>query len=448
MKNKKLLKKLQARHEQRLTELRGKIESGEVREADLESVQTEIDTLIDELKDIKDELDEGTDPEPAANQDGAEGRSAEGEGEGDVDPEPATDPEPGTNENRAGMITQQQRDGLLGNIRSGLQNRSNANQGRNQQQIRRAFADFVVGNINESEARTLGLITGNGSVTVPDFLSREIITYAQEENFLRRLGTGVSTSENIKYPILVEKADAQGHKLERTTDMPETDIEFDEIELSPSEFDALATVTKALLARTGLPIEQIVIDELKKAYVRKETQYMVHGDETDNVNEGALSKKAVEFTTTETTLYDALVKMKNTPVKAVRKKARWVLNTAAVTAIELMKTDDGLPLLRPLDAPVEGCNYKLLGYLVEEEDAVDETDPSQPVFYFGDFSKFFIQDVIGSLEIQKLVELFARTNRVGFRIWNLIDGQLIYSPFEVPVYKFLPTVTPPAGGGE
>lgn len=447
MKNKKLLKKLQARHEQRLTELRGRIESGEVREADLESVQSEIDTLIDELQDINDELAEGTDPEPAADTEDSEGRSAEGEG--DVDPEPAIDPEPDASQNRAGMITQQQRDGLLGNIRNGLQTRSAVNQGRNQQQIRRAFADFVVGNINEVEARELGLVTGNGSVTVPDFLSREIITYAQEENFLRRLGTGVSTSENIKYPILVEKAEAQGHKLERKTDMPETDIEFDEIELSPTEFDALATVTKKLLARTGLPIEQIVIDELKKAYVRKETQYMVHGDETDNVNDGALSKKAVEFTTTETTLYDALVKMKNTPVKAVRKNARWVLNTAAVTAIELMKTDDGLPLLRPLDAPVEGCNYKLLGYLVEEEDAVDETDASQPVFYFGDFSKFFIQDVIGSLEIQKLVELFARTNRVGFRIWNLIDGQLIYSPFEVPVYKFLPTVTPPAeNGGE
>ena len=444
--NKKLLKKLQARHEQRLTELRGQIESGEVREADLESVQSEIDTLIEELQDINDELAEVTDATDT-DAEGAEGRSADDNDDEPVDP-PADDPEAGTNENRAGMITQQQRDGLLVNIRNGLQTRSAANQGRNQQQIRRAFADFVVGNINEVEARELGLVTGNGSVTVPDFLSREIITYAQEENFLRRLGTGVSTSENIKYPILVEKAEAQGHKLERKTDMPETDIEFDEIELSPTEFDALATVTKKLLARTGLPIEQIVIDELKKAYVRKETQYMVHGDETDNVNDGALSKKAVEFTTTETTLYDALVKMKNTPVKAVRKNARWVLNTAAVTAIELMKTEDGLPLLRPLDAPVEGCNYTLLGYLVEEEDAVDETDASQPVFYFGDFSKFFIQDVIGSLEIQKLVELFARTNRVGFRIWNLIDGQLIYSPFEVPVYKYLPTVTPPAGGGE
>ncbi|EHU8855044.1 phage major capsid protein, partial [Enterococcus faecalis] len=33
--NKKLLRQLQARHEQRLSDLRGQIESGEVREADL-----------------------------------------------------------------------------------------------------------------------------------------------------------------------------------------------------------------------------------------------------------------------------------------------------------------------------------------------------------------------------------------------------------------------------
>lgn len=120
-------------------------------------------------------------------------------------------------------------------------------------------------------------MTGNGSVTIPDFLSKEIITYAQEENFLRRLGTGVKTKENIKYPVLVKKAEAQGHKNERTNnEMPETDIEFDEIELSPTEFDALATVTKKLLARTGLPIEQIVMDELKKLmFVKKRNIWLM-----------------------------------------------------------------------------------------------------------------------------------------------------------------------------
>ncbi|MBY3641853.1 phage major capsid protein, partial [Enterococcus faecium] len=61
--DKELLKKMKARREQRLTELREKVESGELREADLEAVKEEIDSVIDELNGIKDELgaDSGTD---------------------------------------------------------------------------------------------------------------------------------------------------------------------------------------------------------------------------------------------------------------------------------------------------------------------------------------------------------------------------------------------------
>ena len=52
--DKELLKKMKARREQRLTELREKVESGELREADLEAVKEEIDSVIDELNGIKD----------------------------------------------------------------------------------------------------------------------------------------------------------------------------------------------------------------------------------------------------------------------------------------------------------------------------------------------------------------------------------------------------------
>ena len=164
---------------------------------------------------------------------------------------------------------------------------------------------------------------------------------------------------------------------------------------------------------------------------------MVNGDEANNINDGALAKKAVEFKTDEKNLYDALVKMKNTPVKEVRKSTMGI-KYSGTNKIETMKTDDGFPLLRPFNQAEGGIGYTLLGFSVEEEDAIDIPDsPDTPVFYFGDFSKFYIQDVIGSLEVQKLVELFSRTNRVGFRIWNLLDAQLIHSPFEVPVYKYV-----------
>lgn len=433
--DKKLLIALQNRNKARLKELRTQVENPETRAEDLTTIQDEIAQITNELQDIADQLAELEDD---GSDDGADDSQDDENRDGGND----DDGQGGSDDERR-SATSEQRSAALAAISSGLSTRNAKSTKVREKEMRSAFANYIVGNIDDTEARSLGLVSGNGSVTVPDFMAKEIITYAQEENFLRRLGTRVTTKENIKYPILVKQAEAQGHKSERTSDMPETDIEFDEIELSPTEFDALATVTKKLLARTGLPIEQIVMDELKKAYTRKEIQYMTHGNESGNENAGALAKKAAVFKpsgavdlTSGQSLYDALIEMKNTPLKEIRKKGRWVLNTAALTAIEKLKTDDGFPLLRPLDAPVDGCNYKLLGYLVEEEDAIDGTDPSVPVFYFGDFSKFYIQDVIGSLEVQKLVELFARTNRVGFRIWNVLDAQLIYSKFEVPVYKF------------
>ncbi|MED2754443.1 phage major capsid protein [Bacillus thuringiensis] len=426
---KEILKASQVRNKARLAELQGKVEKGEVRSEELAAVKAEVEALTEEAKTLADEIAKLEEEEKEEDPDKKK----------DDDPEKKEDPAAKENLDIKTELSEEQRSAISASIATALSTKGHKSTKNKEKETCSAFANYIVGNIDETEARALGLVTGNGSVTIPDFLSKEIITYAQEENFLRRLGTGVKTKENIKYPVLVKKAEAQGHKNERTNnEIPETDIEFDEIELSPTEFDALATVTKKLLARTGLPIEQIVMDELKKAYVRKETQYMVNGDEANNINDGALAKKAVEFKTDEKNLYDALVKMKNTPVKEVRKKARWVLNTAALTKIETMKTDDGFPLLRPFNQAEGGIGYTLLGFPVEEEDAIDIPDsPDTPVFYFGDFSKFYIQDVIGSLEVQKLVELFSRTNRVGFRIWNLLDAQLIHSPFEVPVYKYV-----------
>ncbi len=454
-----LLKKMKARREQRLTELREKVESGELREADLEAITKEIDAVVDELNGIKSELseadgsDEGSDAdEGTGGSDGSTGSDENRSGEGDEGDE-GDDGDNDDSENRSGMISQQQRDGLLGSIKNGLEARAKMTNKQKDQQLRKAFANFVVGNISEAEARALGIEAGNGSVTVPEVIASEVITYAQEENLLRKYGTVVRTSGDVKYPILVKKADANVNKKERSTDIAETAIQFDEILLDPAEFDALATVTKKLLKMSGVPVEDIVVEELKKAYVRKEINYMFNGDDTGNENPGALAKKAVAFEKpldltaagAGQKLYDALIEFKNTPVTEVMKKGRFIINRAALTAIEKMKTDDGFPLLRPFTQAEGGIGYQLVGYPVDWTDAADKKGKSDtPVLYFGDFSAFKIQEVIGALEIQKLVEKFSGKNQIGFQIYNLLDGQLVYSPFEPAVYRY--EITKPVGG--
>ncbi|MGX7008317.1 primosomal replication protein N [Lactococcus chungangensis CAU 28 = DSM 22330] len=452
--NKKLLKQLQARSEQRLKDLRSSIENGEVREADLSAVNDEIDGIVDELQSIKDELadDDSSNEDDSSNDDSTEGRSGDEEGSTEDDSSSDNSAEGRFNddnseENRSGMISQEQRDGILANIGKGLNSRGKLSKDKKNKQVRKAFADFIVGNISDHEARALGIVAGNGSVTVPEVIASEVITYAQEENLLRKYGTVVRTAGDVKYPFLVKKAEANVSKKERTSDIPETTIEFDEITLDPAEFDALATVTKKLLKMSGVPIEDIVVEELKKAYVRKETNYMFNGDDIGNENPGALSKKSVAFTPTVAVdltaadagqkLYDALIDMKNTPVTEIMKKGRFIINRAALTAVEKMKTADGFPLLRPFTQAEGGIGHTLVGYPVDWTDSADKKGtPDIPVIYFGDFSAFKIQEVIGALEIQKLIEKYANKNQIGFQIYNLLDGQLIYSPFEPAVYRY------------
>ncbi|EEM37725.1 Major capsid protein [Bacillus thuringiensis serovar sotto str. T04001] len=296
------------------------------------------------------------------------------------------------------------------------------------------------------EARALGIEINNGSVTVPVEISKEVISYAQEENLLRKYGTYVSTDADIKYPVLVKKAEANVSKTERAKSGKEitpTDIEFDSIDLDPAEFDALATITKKLLKRTGVKIEQIVIDELKKAYVRKEINFMFRGNDVGNENPGALAKKSVPFYETvpvkvgeagwSQVLQDELTIMTGVPVTEVIKKAKWIVNRAAYNLLNRMTDVNGRKLLTKTNG-----SYEYDGFPLDFTDAANKSDAdvTTPVFYFGDFSAFHIQEVKGGMELQKLIEKYAGTNQVGFQIYNLIDGQLIYSPFEPAVYRY------------
>ncbi|MDF2789520.1 MAG: major capsid protein [Neobacillus sp.] len=456
--NKKLLLALQKRNNARLTELRGQLERNEVREVDLEAVQTEVQDLVDQLQEIADTLanDTSGDGEGDGTGDGSSGDSGTGEGR-DGDPGSGDGEGDGAGEGddegqRAAGISGEQRSAIMTQIGNGLSTRGHKSTITKVKEIRSAFAKFVIGQISDTEARSLGIVTGNGSVVVPEVIAKEVIAYAQEENLLRKYGSYHRSTGVTGYPVLVKKADANVTKTERTVDMPETDIELDEILLDPTEFDALCTVTKKLLKMSDHNVEDIVIEELKKAYVRKETNYMFNGDDVGNENLGALAKKAVayyESTPVDITaagysqkLYAELVKMKGQPVTEVLKKSMWIINRAALTVLEGMTDTTGRPLLHEAK---DGVGYTLLGHKVDFTDAADKKGaPTVPVFYFGDFKAFHIQEVIGSMELQKLIEKYAAQNKVGFQIYNLLDGQLVYSPFEPAVYRYEVGLVKPA----
>lgn len=444
--NRQLLLALQKRNQERLQQLNTELENEELTQEQLDAINAEIDVISKELEEVETALKD-LDEEEAEE---TEARAAETTETKETEVSETTETE--TTEAKT-QVSPEARSKAMGAVKSALSTKNAKSTKKKEAEMRSAFANFVVGKISEAEARSLGIEVGNGSVTIPEVIATEIITYAQEENLLRKYGSVHKTKGNVKYPVLVKKATANVNKKERTQEIVETEIEFDEILLDPAEFDALATVTKKLIKMSGVNIEEIVVEELKKAYVEKETNYMFNGDDVGNLNPGALAKKAVPYYESEpvdlegvglaSKLYQQLVKFKGQPVTAVLKKSMWIVNRAAFTALEGLVDANGRPLL--YEAP-DGMGYRLLGHKLDYTDAANTEDPATPVFYFGDFKSFHIQDVIGAMELQKLIEKYSGTNKIGFQIYNLLDGQLIYSPLEPTAYRYEVGATAPTQG--
>ncbi|MFK4412901.1 HK97 family phage major capsid protein [Bacillus sp. RC251] len=77
----------------------------------------------------------------------------------------------------------------------------------------------------------------------------------------------------------------------------------------------------------------------------------------------------------------------------------------------------------------------LLGFPLVCTDAVKGLVDSAVVFNFGDFSSFVIQENSDGLGIEVMREMYTDVNEVGLKLYNLLDGKLIYSEVEPTVYR-------------
>lgn len=428
MKMRKILEKRAAKLKARLKELESQAQVENITRDALSDIETQVEDVTAELEEIDEAIAELPEEDVTELGDVVDDLGAAAETVVEDVAEPV-DPEP---DNTADDT---QRSRVLGIIGKGLSSRGEDTVKKINK--RSAFLRFLAGRIDGVQARSFGIAFNNGKVLVPEELSKEIISYLQEENPLRKLGTPHKTKGTQGFPVQVKKADANTVINERdTNEIPETEIEFEDIYLNPIEFDAIIKVTKKLTHMSDFDIESIVIDELKKAYLRKEAFWYFSNPD----NAGCLAKKAVAFVATGTNKYLKLVQVKNALQTAMRGNARWMINRAAQTELESMLDNNGNPILKA--SGNDDFEFKLFNYPVEVTDYADKYDetakkfdPSVPVVYFGNFAFFHIQDVLGSLEIEKLDQLYATVNKIGYKIYHINDGQLIYGPFETPVYS-------------
>jgi hypothetical protein len=308
---------------------------------------------------------------------------------------------------------------------------------KNNKEIRSAFTNYLLGNTSETEIRTLGINLNNGKATIPKSIAEEIIGYVEQENLLRKYGKVVTVDGNFGYPVLTgdTKVAVGVNSTERDD---ENEIEVNNLGLTaellePVEFDSISRIKKRLLTLTPLSVSDLVIDVMKKEYLKKEMDYMFNG--TATLNTGSLLNKAKVFTPTQTEPVAIIKELKNKPSTSVSNKARWIVNKAALEYVEDLKLPNGDPALKTIDRVDGGVSYMLLGFPLDCTDVVKGSVDTAAVFYFGDFSSFVIQENSIGLEVAVLKERYSLKNEIGFQLYNLLDGKLIYSEVEPTVYR-------------
>lgn len=309
-------------------------------------------------------------------------------------------------------------------------------------EVRKAFTDYVTGNINATEARSLGVAINNGKATIPTTIANEIISYVEQENLLRKYGKVVKVSGNRNYPVLTDETDIKVEVHSEERDASDS-IEINTIGLTaevlkPVEFDSISIVSKKLLHFSDLSVSDLVVEVMKKKYLQKELDYMFNGTEDKALNSGSLYNKAKVVVPVETEAVRIIKELKNTPSTNVMSKARWVINKAALKYVEDLILPNGEAVLKTSDNTEEGANYLILGYPADVRDEVKGSNNNSSVLYFGDFSSFVIQESVKGLEIETKYEVvgnYQLKNEVAFVLYNLLDGKLIYSDVEPTIYK-------------
>jgi HK97 family phage major capsid protein len=278
----------------------------------------------------------------------------------------------------------------------------------------------------EFRALSVGTDT-QGGYMVPDEFRRELIVALDQANVMRGLATVFTTQSGVmSLPVLSTHGDA-GWTTEASA-FTEATPNTSEITLNAYKGSMLIKVNDELLNDSAFDVSGLVAREFARGLGRLEEAAFVagsgSGQPTGVVGGSSLGKTA---TATNAITADELMDTFYALGRAYRQNAVWLMHDTTIKAIRKLKTgvsSDNTYLWSP--GLSSGEPDTLLGRPVYASQDMAEIATGNKVALFGDMSYYYVGDR-QSIGLQRLVELYAASGQVGFRIFRRTDGKLALS---------------------
>lgn len=271
--------------------------------------------------------------------------------------------------------------------------------------------------------------TKGGYLTVPEEFIARLIEKVDDINYIRGLATTfTTTAQSIGVPERTTDLDTWNWSSELTVSTEDTSLAFGKRALTPHYLSGKARISRDLLRSAVMSVESIVMDRMayNKAYVEEQAFLLGNGQQKPlglfvANDDGITTSRDVSTGNTTTDIgADHLRNVKYTLKPQYWANARWLLSREAVKRISLLKDGESQYLWQPGIAL--GDPDTILGFPVVMSEYVPAVyTTGNYVGMFGDFSHYWIVDSL-SMEMQRLEELYAEQNRVGFIQRAKVDG--------------------------
>ena len=256
--------------------------------------------------------------------------------------------------------------------------------------IERGFGEEVAMSLNT-------LTSSAGGVLIPENLSSEVIELLRPKSVVRKLGARTLPISNGNITIPRLKGGAVVGYIGADTDMPVTEQQFDDLQLTAKKMAALVPIANDLLKYAGVNpnVDQIVVSDLTAAIGAREDKAFIRDDGTANTPKGlrfwALASNLIPASDggtlqkVETDLNKAILALENADANLTT--PGWIMAPRVFRFLEGMRDGNGNKVYPEL------AQAMLKGYPVGKTTQIPinlNKGGNQSEIYFTDFGDMFI----------------------------------------------------------
>ena len=299
-------------------------------------------------------------------------------------------------------------------------------QGRATDEYKKAFWNQMRGRVNREvyNALQVGELS-EGGYTVPDEFDRQLIEGLEDENIMRGLVHIIRTgSGEHKIPIVASHG--TGSWVEEEQQIPESDDAFSQVTLTAHKFATMIRISRELLNDSAFDLAAYIAHEFVRRAGAAEEAAILTGDGSHKpiglLHDTLGAQTGVTAASASAITADELIDLQHSLKSGYRRKAVWIMNDATISAIRKLKDGQGQYIWQP--GIKEGAPDMLFNQRVLMSNYMPLIGCGNKVILYGDYSYYWLAEREGRT-LERLNELYAVTDQVGFKMTERLDGRLI-----------------------